>query len=144
MNESAVQRALEIDQMIYEKKPVREMWTGTYIADGRKHGLFGQEANFALNMTVPLLIECGFIVPESVYDIDVSQKDTIPEEEYEYVQSIRDKPRSLEVMCRDSIRRYFRERQIHRFVDCANIPQMIMDFILLKPLLMSVPKDIVV
>ena len=141
-NRSAVGLALEIDQMIYENEPVQDKWTGTYIVDGRNHGMFGHDDNLALNMTVPLLIESGFPVPDSLLDTVITHKDTIPPEVYEYIQATRGHPKPLEVVARDCLRRYYRGRQIHRFVDCANLPQILKDFILLKPLLKSVPETV--
>ena len=122
------------------------MWTGTYIVDGQKHGRLGHDCNFALNMTVPLLIESVFTVPECVLNLDPSLEEPLflPKEESAYLQEIRTTPRSLEVMCRDTLRRYHTEQMIHRLVDNASMPQIIKDFILLKPLLQLVPNHRVV
>ena len=39
------------------------------------------------------------------------------------------------ICCRDSLRRHFKNRDIHRFVSISNIPDAIKDFILLKTVL---------
>ena len=142
LNRSAVRLAFEIDKTIYEEEPVRDKWTGTYIVDGRHHGMFGHDADLALNMTVPLLLESGFIAPGGVLEHVVSQEDTIPPEMHEFLQATRGQPKSLERIVRDFLRSYYKGRQLHRIVDNLNLPQKLRDFILLKPLLKSVPKRI--
>ena len=140
LNRTALELALEIDQMIYDKEPIQDKWVGTYIVDGRPHGLFGHDVQLALNMTVPLLIESGFPVPDSLLDTIVAKKDAIPTEEYEYILATRGHIRSLDVVVRDFMRSHYKGRQIHTFVDTAYLPQILKDFILLKPLLRMIPE----
>ena len=87
LNRSALTLAFEIGKTIYEEEPARDKWIGTYIVDGRHHGMFGHDADLALNMTVPLLIESGFIAPDGVLEHVVSQEDNIPPEMHEYIQA---------------------------------------------------------
>ena len=108
-----------------------------YVMDAMEHFLFSEE-NFALNFILPLFIECGFPISRDSIDRilqneDVMQKIHPTEAEY-LIQSL-ECPRSLQLCCRDSLRRHFKNRQIHRFVSISKVPNKIKDFILLKSVL---------
>ena len=140
LNRSAVELALQIDKKTHIAKSVPYTLDTTYIVDGRNHGLFGHDTDLALNMTVPLLIESGFPVPDDPVPDPFPLKDILPPEEYEYILAAREQPKSLECIVRDCLRSFFKGRQLHRVMDSANLPEKLKDIILLKPLLKSIPK----
>ena len=110
---------------------------GEYTMDATEHFLFSGE-NFAMNFIIPLLIECGFPLRRNLIDIilhdeEVNKKLHPAETEY-LIQSL-ECPRSLQLCCRDSLRRHFKNRQIHRYVSISNVPSKIKDFLLLTTVL---------
>ena len=109
-----------------------------YNMDVNEHFLFG-EKNFALNFILPLFIECGFPLSRDLIDM-VLYYENIEEEKLhpaakEYLIQSLEQPRSLQLCCRDSLRRHFKNRQIHRYMSVTNVPNKIKDFILLKTVL---------
>ena len=149
INNHAVARGIKADKKIYNLKC--NDWitdsdfhlTGVYQMDGYKHSLFGHDERdtFALNFIVPLLLECGFPLPNKVQGKEVYEFQLHPNET-EYIKSYKSIPRSLKVCCRDSLRKHFKGRQIHKFVKHSSIPKSIKDFILLKPLLKTLSADL--
>ena len=141
------------DIIIKEECPDRERYNGIHIMDScvRESALF---------YTVPLLIEVGF--KYTLADIEavlftekelIKAKDELKQrvEETnfphcivriapnayvsEYLKQCLSTPRSLKLRCRDVLRSHYPRRQIHRLVSCVDIPVMIQDFLLLKPIL---------
>ena len=133
---------------------------GTYIMNATL-----QES--ALNYKLSLLIEAGFEYSLSdIHDAlklfdqsmeaetqqqqsefetwkrDVLEKAFLNNCEKEYLQSCLTKPRSLMLLCRDILRKHFHRRQIHKYVSIVNIPKAIKDFLLLTPVLKSLPTSI--
>ena len=119
---------------------------GTYITDGKLHALFEDSGslNWALNFTAPLLIECGFpINRKDIQAFVASQQSlTVPEQVLclhpsvrEYLDHYLDCPQRLTKTCRDTLRKHFSARQIHKYVEIVNVPKLIREFILLKPVL---------
>lgn len=108
-----------------------------YIADVKEHGLFGydNEDTFALNFLGPFLMECGF--PANRPDLEqlLCQYNKSPYNlhpaEVAYIQRYIETPRSLVVICRDSLRKHFGGRKIHKFVEHTGCPQKIKDIILI-------------
>ena len=140
--ESVVKLGIKSDKRFYSKKPSRHLYSGIYVIDGKPHGICGHDDNPVLNMTGPFLMECGFLVLDKVYKLVESRKDELPSKVYAYVQNYSSTPKTLKTLCRETLRRHFRGREIHRFVEIATIPQMIADYILLKPLFRCLPKDL--
>ena len=113
-------------------------------ADGKTHALYGHDeddGNFALNFYAPLLVECGYPLSEVTYDFQESLEKVHPMEKV-YLQDCFNVPRALRLCCRDSLRRHFKGRQIHKFVERSSLPRSVADYILLKPLLKCVPKNL--
>ena len=108
-----------------------------YIADVKEHGLFGydNEDTFALNFLGPFLMECGF--PANRTDLQKllfrynEPPFNLHPAEVAYIQRYIETPRSLVVFCRDSLRKHFGGRKIHKFVEHTGCPQKIKDIILI-------------
>ena len=110
---------------------------GEYTMDANVRFLFGGE-NFALNFILPLFIECGFPLKRSLLD-NILQDEKVSEKlhpaETEYLKKSLECPRSLLLCCRDSLRRHFKNRQIHQYVSISDVPNTLKDFVLLKTVL---------
>ena len=137
VNKSAVDIAIELD-IIFHKHGRRmepEKLRGVYNMDAKEHSLFGHDGTgaYAFNFIGPLLIECGF--PVSQYTIVRSLQYNLHETEQRYLTQHLNCPKSLQLFCRDSLRKYFKRRQIHCFVNRLNCPNKIKDFIVLKSIL---------
>ena len=131
-----------------------ETESGTYLMDATIH-------ESALDFTVPLLIEAGFHY--TCADIDeVLRLSNDSEEEREgskrrlietrnafqldnyvlaYFEKCVTQPRPLKLRCRDVLRNFFPRGQIHRFVSSVALPQTMIDFLLLTPILKTQPDD---
>ena len=133
-----------------------EIEPGKYFIDATLH-------ESALDFAVPLLIEAGFHY--TCADIDKALRlSNILEKVRErlqrsvteterphplekncvlaYLERCMSEPRTLKLRCRDVLRTYFPGRQIHRFVSSEDIPKTIKDYLLLKPILQTLPDDI--
>ena len=115
--------------------------TGTtgrsYTMDVNEHFLFNGK-KFALNFILPLFIECEFPLKRNLIDSilqDVNMIEKLHSAETEYLIKSLEQPRSLQLSCIDSLRRHFKNRQIHRYVSNSNVPNKIKDFVLLKTVL---------
>ena len=109
-----------------------------YITDVEQHGVYGHDVeDLVLNYLCPFLLECGYDVPRRcLFDILMKKSDKESKlAEQAYINNYLDTPRSLLVCCRNSLRKHFRGRYIHRFVKVSGCPQKIKDIILLKSLL---------
>ena len=91
---------------------------------------------------VPFLIEAGFPVSEDECKALELAMDTLHPAEQEYLQFWLTNPRPLKLRCGDVLRSHFSGRQTHDYVKRDDIPHSIKDFILLKPLLKSVSKEL--
>ena len=109
--------------------------------DVKEHGRFGHEGeyDFALNFTAPLLIECGYPVTRQLL-YEFLTIDLHPSEK-RYLRECMDVPRSLKLCCRDVLRKTFKGRNLHKFVENQNIARSVRDFILLKPILKCLDTD---
>ena len=109
-----------------------------YITDVKQHGVYGHDGeDLVLNYLCPFLLACGYDVPRCCL-FDILMKKSYKESklaEQAYINNYLDTPRSLLVCCRNSLRKRFRGRYIHRFVKVSGCPQTIKDIILLKYLL---------
>ena len=141
LNPTAVQSGLRID--LENQKKTRTDYSveeGNYIMDGKLHGLFEAETgdDVALNLTAPLLIECGYNLSPYMFDFLAPEPDNVsnilPDVKV-YIRQCLETPRRLTHCCRDVLRKHFKGKQIHRFVEAADMPKPIQDFILLKPVL---------
>ena len=149
VNKAALVRGLKADQSFYHLNPedmhYRIGERKVFIMDSKMHGMQGHdESDFALNFSVPLLIECGFPVLQDFFEVFEEVKDSLDPVEQAYITNYLDTPRPLLWICRDTLRAYYKGRQIHKFVKTANIPQQVKDFILLKPLLKCVSKHLLI
>lgn len=129
---------------------------GSYLMDTNLH-------ESALDFAVPLLIEAGFHYTCAEIDEALRLSNDLGEEKERLQQRVREmrsphpleknyvqaylqrcvsEPRSLKLGCRDVLRTYFPRRQIHRFLSKVDIPRKIKDFLLLKPILQTLPDDI--
>ena len=113
----------------------------TYKTDAKTHGIFGYDAksDFALNFMGPFLMECGFPVDRKEIKYLVEHEQVPPfclhKAVIEYVHSFLENPRPLIAMCRDTLRRHFKGRAIHGYVELVNCPVKIKDIILMKTIL---------
>ena len=113
----------------------------TYKTDAKTHGIFGYDAksDFALNFMGPFLMECGFPVDRKEIEYLVEHEQVPPfclhKAVIEYVHSFLENPRPLIAMCRDTLRRHFKGRAIHGYVELMNYPVKIKDIILMKTIL---------
>ena len=142
LHESVVKLGILSDERLFTEKPALPLHSGTYVSDGELHGLCGHDDRYVLNMTGPFLMECGFLVLDEVYELVESKKDELPQHVSIYVQNYSSKPKPLIVLSREKLRSHFKGRAIHQFVKDATIPILIRDYILLKPLLRCLPKEL--
>ena len=132
-----------------------EMESGTYIMDAKLH-------ESALYFAVPLLIEAGFdytradiedaihlpIVPSDESDEalpgGIGSEGPLPLERnqvLEYLKQCLNGPRPLMCLCRNVLRKKIPRREIHRYVSSVTIPKKVQDYLLLRPLLQTLPDD---
>ena len=136
--------ALELDiHMAKAEKSdkVLPVLNGSFVPDGQRHGRFGYDYQdgFPLNCFVPLLIESGFPVSRQVINSMSFKIKTLPLAERDYILKHLSTPRSLKLCCRDTLRKAYKGRQIHRFVTMTEMPKSLKDYVLLKPLLKCIP-----
>ena len=123
--------------LIFNESHVPSKIGRDYTMDAQEHFLFSEE-NFALNFILPLFIECGFPLRRNLIDTILHNEevsDKLHPTETEYLINSLEQPRSLQLCCRDLLRRHFKNRQIHQFVSISNVPNKIKDFLLLKTVL---------
>ena len=133
--------------------------TGTYIMDAELH-------ESALDFVVPLLIEAGFhytradiedttnfpiVPPDESKDgqerpqwFGAGSRGPLPLEKnhvLEYLGQCLLGPIPLMCLCRNVLRKHFPRRQIHSYVSSGTIPKKMKDYLLLKPLLKTLPDD---
>ena len=147
LHKTALLRGLRVDKVLYQMDtnniPIVLGKRRTYIMDGKEHGLQGHDgSDLALNFMVPFLIECGFPMMEDCQGEFENEKDSLHPVEQVYITQCLQTPRSLLFISRDALRRHYKGRRVHRFVEMVNIPPTMKDFILLKPLLKCVPKKL--
>ena len=116
----------------YDKTVVKR---GNYIVDAKQHGRYGydDDDDFCLNFMGPFLMECGFPVPRQslLHSLNGDLHPSVRAYILKYIES----PMPLKVICRDTLRRHFKGRLIHRVVEQSQLPRDIKSFILLKSLL---------
>ena len=148
VSQGAVVLAGEIDSLLNDKGAENSFTsrnfhlTGVFSMDVKEHSLFGHDRadNYALNFMIPLFLESGFRLTN--VSLDLLTDERFHPEEGQYLHSFISMPRSLKALCRNSLRKHFKGRQIHCFVKQSNIPKSIEDYILLRPLLKAVPKHL--
>ena len=144
-NKDAVTLAMKLDKRFCSGEEEQHWYMpARYILAGKKHGMCGHDGLLALNMTAPFLTECGFLAPRSLSKMLERHKKSLAPELNTYVQHAITTPKTLQVSCRDALRRHFVARRIHRFMNAcgADLPSFVKDFILLKPLLRCIPKQL--
>ena len=131
INNGAVVQALALD-IHFETKLNLSTMDGDLMLDANEHSLCEPlgAGCFALNFVGPLLIESGFQVAR--HDLELALDKPFNPIEGEYIRRCLDTPRSLRQFARDVLRKHFKRRQIHRFVELSDMPKIIKDFILLK------------
>ena len=136
LNKSAVEDGIKMDEF-FRKRVSSQTFkiSGAYLLDGQEHSVYAAEDGYALNFIAPLLIECGFIYSQSILMTAVGKR--LDSRELGYFQHCLDNPRSLQMSCRDALRKHFKNRGIHKLVSrlAASIPEKIQDFILMKDVL---------
>ena len=141
LQKSAVERGIQADERLNQMQCSGALLLNTYIIDGKQHGACGHD-DFALNMTAPFLIECGFPASDNALKMVESRKSFLPLEEYNYIQHYVRNAWSLKVLSRDTLRRHFVGQMIHKFVNNFAMPLRIKDYILCKPQLRCLPEDL--
>lgn len=139
LNKEAVKTGVQLD--VFLKMPkMREKsdLVGEYIMDGKEHSLFGHDGkkSYPLNFIGPFLIESGF--PYTRDTLLFALEKQLHPAEHKYMQDCIERPRALKLSCRDVLRKQYPGRRIHEFVQTANIPKLIKDFVLLRPLLHNI------
>ena len=131
LNINAVTEAIVLDEHFETNKCILH-WNGEFVFDAKEHALFQSLGTdcYALNFVGPFLIECGFPVTRDTL-VSALEK-PLHATEHEYIRRCLNTPRPLRLCARDALRNHFKRRQIHLFVDSANLPRTIKDFILLK------------
>ena len=138
-NKDAVKIALQLDFCLNATKSgVKSDFTGEYIMDASERSIFGLDDvdNIPLNFVAPLLIECGFLCTRQI--LQSAMERSLHPAEHLYLQEYlvrSETPKPLKLCCRDFLRRHYKGRRIHTFVDRNNIPESIRRFILLENLL---------
>ena len=139
LHESVVQNYLKVDEDLFCKE-IRETFVlpQMFITDAKEHLVFGHNygSDYALEFTVPLLLECGY--PATRETLEAALDRNLHPDELKYIRAYIDTPRSLKLRCRDVLKKHFKGRHLHHFVEMSPIPQSIKDFILLKTILTCV------
>ena len=140
LNKDAVKIGIQLDFCLNTPKLSvdKSELTGEYIMDGKEHSVYGydNEDNFPLNFVAPLLMECGF--PYTRSTLLYALKILLHPIEHVYIQKSLENlalPKSLKLSCRDNLRKHYRGRKIHKFVERSNIPIALKEYILLESLL---------
>ena len=134
-HKTAVMRGLWRDSAALQKYDKTVVKHGNYIVDAKQHGRYGydDDDNFCLNFMGPFLMECGFPVSRQSL-IDSLNGDLHPSVRA-YILKYIESPMPLKVICRDTLRRHFKGRLIHRFAEQSHCPRAIKNFLLLNSLL---------
>ena len=139
LHESVVQNYLKVDENLFCKE-IRETFVlpQMFITDAKEHSVFGHNSgsDYALEFTVPLLLECGYPVTRETQEAALDRN--LHPDELKYIRAYIDTPRSLKLRCRDVLKKHFKGRHLHNFLEMSPIPQSIKDFILLKTILTCV------
>ena len=133
LNRNAANIAIELDSYL-ENKVMDKLYddlSGDYIIDtGRQAVVLKPAGDGAVRYIGPVLIYCGF--PATTQTLEAAFERSLPSEEQEYLRQCLEFPRALKLRCRDILRKHFRGRQIHAFMNAVDVPQRIKDFILLN------------
>ena len=133
LHKSAVYLGIQEDKRLQSLNHKMEMNSvGIYKTDAREHGLYGHDgcSNFALNFIAPFLLECGFPATRGVL-LESLEKHLHPAE-HGFIKDFLDCPRSLKSHCRNALRKYFKGRDIHKFMDASDCPEKLKEFVLLE------------
>lgn len=134
LSKSAVLDGIHMDEF-FMKRTIRFALRGCYEMDASEHSVFPDGDSYALNFIAPMLIECGF--PYSRDDLTNALDKQLESSELNYFRHYLDNPRSLQLSCRDTLRKHFKNRAIHSYLySCKSaIPQKICDFILIQDII---------
>ena len=149
---TSVWRAMTVDVMHYKYLMSSQLMeyeelSGTYIMDGKEHSPYGHEGqDFALNFAVPLLLECGYPARKGLLEKalrngfleNIQRKIKLHPEEMKYFRRYVDNPRTLSWSCCMALRRHYKGRAIHTFVESKNLPDIIAGQLLFKKVLKCV------
>ena len=132
LNENAVRFGLEIDSKRNQIFSVKENEAFTvFQMDGQNHSFIDDDCS-SMKFVTPFLLECGFSFKRDDL-LDALDRKLLPQKELSYFQHLLDTPRRLKLRCRDVLRKHFRGRNLHKYVESVNIPKQIKDFIQIKP-----------
>lgn len=134
LNKNLVELAIERDEENIKPLPFRQNRCGEYIMDAKEHSLIdiSHPVDQSLIFLGPLLIESGFPVSRDV--LHNALEKNLHRVEKAYIRKCLHMPRSLKLMCRDKIRKHFHRHHLNHFVNIADLPNLMKDFILLKDL----------
>ena len=134
INKNVVKFAIERDELYMKPMKINLTRFGKYKANAEEHSLFGVSPTVddAFLCLGPLLIECGFPVTRDV--LHHALEKPLHSAEHTYIRSCLDNllPRSLKLLCRDTIRKYFQRHQLNSYFDSKELPSTIKDYVLLK------------
>ena len=132
LNEKAVELAIVHDELDTKTTSFDRIHCGEFETNVRLHSVVqnSKAVDKSLLFLGSLLIECGFPVTRDV--LYKSLLKPLHEVEKEYIRRYLKMPRSLELLCRDTLRKRFPGRDLNHFIDSRVIPNVIKDFILLR------------
>ena len=132
LNKKAVKLAIVHDELDTNTTSFDQIRCGEFVTNVRLHSVV--QNSKAVDKSMPflgsLLIECGFPVTRDV--LYKSLLKPLHDVEKEYIRRYLKMPRSLELLCRDTLRKRFPGRELNHFIDSRVMPNVIKDFILLK------------
>ena len=132
LNTTAVREAIQLDEHFEQNTCFRDDMNVQFVTDVKEHPLFGlkESEDIALNFLGPFLIECGF--PVTREDLESALDKPLHTAEHAYIRRCLEEPRPLNLCCRDVLRKHFKRRHLHQFIESLGIPKPIKDFILLR------------
>ena len=133
LDERAVTYALHLDSEYGIQR--QENLSGIYNTGTCEHSLFGFNSpeNYAFNFAVPVLLESGSPCPEDI--LKDATKLTLHPSVNSYIRIYVNTPRSLQICCRNTLRKRFRGHQIYTYLEIVPCPATIKEFIALKQIL---------
>ena len=134
LNTTALQLALKADQTCHTSYFFQWKIYGELVMDAMPHAMSSNhDPDSALNFFGPLLIESGF--PLTKGTLSRIQLLDLHIEVRKYISEYTEQPRSLMMICRNVLRRYYAGHKLHVFVDKVRIQGKIRDYIMLKDIL---------
>ena len=112
---------------------------GFYLADIKERDVFTHdEYDLVTNFFGPFMLECGFIVSKRILTKVLVKLSSFKNKNVEfvcrYIKNYMENPKRLTVLCRETLRNYYKGRSVHTFLNNTVCPEKMKDFILLKHL----------